>query len=471
VTKLRNILRLVFRRPAAVALLVTGFLLPGGARAAEVFHWSAVDNRVEVDVDGWTLDRLLAEVSASTGWQVYVEPETERRISARFRGLSGGDALGVLLGNLNFALMPQTDGPPRLLVFRTSAVDATKFVKPVTAPTRAAKNAGKPVPNELVVTLNSGASIDELAAKLGAKVTGRIDDLHAYRLEFEDAEAASKARADLAGNSDVASVENNYYLDRPSPASQLAASSSLPFSLKPTVSADSGKIIIGLIDTKVQPLGTTFDAFMLQGLSIDGSPTTSGGQPLHGTSMAEAILRGLDTASNGGTTPVRVLPVDVYGGKETTTTFAVAWGISKAIENGATIINMSLGSEGESSVLRELIRNSSADGVVFLGAAGNTPTTTTTFPAAYTEVTAVTAGDKRGNIASYANRGSFVDVVGPGLTIVQYNGTSWLVSGTSAATAFMSGMTAGTATTTKRTVKQAESIIRSTFAFDPAKAK
>jgi subtilisin family serine protease len=168
---------------------------------------------------------------------------------------------------------------------------------------------------------------------------------------------------------------------------------------------------------------------------------------------------------------VRVLPVDVYGGKETTTTFAVAWGISKAIENGATIINMSLGSEGESSVLRELIRNSSADGVVFLGAAGNTPTTTTTFPAAYTEVTAVTAGDKRGNIASYANRGSFVDVVGPGLTIVQYNGTSWLVSGTSAATAFMSGMTAGTATTTKRTVKQAESIIRSTFAFDPAKAK
>jgi hypothetical protein len=240
VTTLHHLLRFACRRLVIAALLVGSCLLPVVARGAEMFHWSQAENRVEVDVDGWTLDRLLAEVSASTGWQVYVEPETERRISARFRGLSGGDALGVLLGNLNFALMPQTDGPPRLLVFRTSAVDATKFVKPVTAPTRAAKNAGKPVPNELVVTLNSGASIDELAAKLGAKVTGRIDDLHAYRLEFEDAEAASKARADLAGNSDVASVENNYYLDRPSPASQLAASSSLPFSLKPTVSADSG---------------------------------------------------------------------------------------------------------------------------------------------------------------------------------------------------------------------------------------
>ena len=73
------------------------------------------------------------------------------------------------------------------------------------------------------------------------------------------------------------------------------------------------------------------------------------------------------------------------------------------------------------------------------------PVTTPYYPAAYPEVTAVTAGDRRGQIASYANRGDFVDVVAPGSSIINFNGQTWFVSGTSAATAFVTGMAAGMA--------------------------
>ena len=61
---------------------------------------------------------------------------------------------------------------------------------------------------------------------------------------------------------------------------------------------------------------------------------------------------------------------------------------------------------------------------------------------AYPEVIAVTAGTRQGVIAPYANYGSFVDVIAPGSAIVNFNGQSWLVTGTSASTAYASGAAA-----------------------------
>src|SRR6185295_15262896 len=81
----------------------------------------------------------------------------------------------------------------------------------------------------------------------------------------------------------------------------------------------------------------------------------------------------------------------------------------------------------------------------FLAAAGNTPVTSPTYPAANPYVLAVTAGDRYGNIASYANRGDFVDVIAPGSTVVSYAGNSWYVAGTSPATAWATGLAASLA--------------------------
>jgi hypothetical protein len=104
--------------------------------------------------------------------------------------------------------------------------------------------------------------------------------------------------------------------------------------------------------------------------------------------------------------------------------------------------------------------------VLFFGAAGNYPSTANTYPAAYPEVVAVTAGDKKGNIAPYANRGEFVDVIAPGVSVVQFNGQSFLINGTSASTAYVTG-TAAAYRASGKTAAQAESSIRATLAVQP----
>ena len=80
--------------------------------------------------------------------------------------------------------------------------------------------------------------------------------------------------------------------------------------------------------------------------------------------------------------------------------------------------------------------------ILVFASAGNSPTTDPTYPAANPNTIAVTAADWQGNIASYANRGNFVDVKAPGTSRVYYNGQAYMSTGTSTATAFISGQAA-----------------------------
>ncbi|HTI70690.1 MAG TPA: S8 family serine peptidase, partial [Candidatus Limnocylindria bacterium] len=169
---------------------------------------------------------------------------------------------------------------------------------------------------------------------------------------------------------------------------------------------------------------------------------SAGGQLGHGSAMAETILRTVAALEKGNSSTVKILPVDVYGCSETSTTFNVAKGIETAVKGGANVINLSLGGSGDSALLQELIHSITAQGALVFAAAGNTPVTTPTYPAAYTDVLAVTAASAPGQIAPYANRGSFIDLMAPGTSYVPYNNQMWAVSGTSPATAVASGAAA-----------------------------
>ena len=63
------------------------------------------------------------------------------------------------------------------------------------------------IPDELIVTMKNGKSIDDLAKKLGAKVIGKSDGLHSGRPKFENEDAANAARDALRTNEDVSSTE------------------------------------------------------------------------------------------------------------------------------------------------------------------------------------------------------------------------------------------------------------------------
>jgi len=449
-----------FRRWIYFAVLGSTLLAANvRAAAAEMLNWNTNQNRVSADIESVPVARLLGGIARHTGWQVYLEPNLTHNVSTKFQNLSSGEALRMLLGDLNFALVPETNGPTHLYVFKTSMGKATQFIRPEDLVSKISRS-GK-IPNELVVTVKPGVKIDGLDCLQDAKVTGKIDALNTYRIQFKDEAAAKTGRDCLANNSDVASVESNYSMEQPD-LPQGVGNASPQFNLTPKANDGSCQVVIGLIDTKIGSLGNNLDQFVLPSVSVAGGDCASS-QLTHGTAMADTILRGVQ-ANTGGKTSVKILPVDVYGCNETTSTFDVATGIYQAIQKGnANVINLSLGGQGDSEFLHTLIQNATKQGVVFFAAAGNQPVTTPTYPAAYPEVEAVTAGSGQGQIADYANRGSFVDLMLPGTSIVPYDGQSWAVTGTSTATAYASGIAAGIADAGHNCPGQAISTVQSKF--------
>src|SRR5690242_3158263 len=210
---MRTTLQRWFNPVLVTALL--GFTAETFVRAADSLNWHARQNEVDAQIESWPLPKVLESIASATGWQIYVEPDTHYTVTTRFRKLKPADALKRLLGELNFALLPQTNGPAKLFIYRSSVHEATQLIH--VARRQGTDPAGKPIPNELVVRLKPGAreNIDALARRLGAKVAGRIDGLNAYRLQFDDAAAAQTARAQLENDTDVASIENNYSVAPP----------------------------------------------------------------------------------------------------------------------------------------------------------------------------------------------------------------------------------------------------------------
>jgi hypothetical protein len=126
-------------------------------------------------------------------------------------------------------------------------------------------------------------------------------------------------------------------------------------------------------------------------------------------------------------------------------------GVLAAINAGANPISLSLGGTGDSTMLGSLIEEGIQKGIVFVAAAGNTPGEGDVYPASYPGVVSVTASTQTVNgpitgttggstqLASYANDPPGTQVIAPGTSLVQWNGQTWEVQGTSPATASTAG--------------------------------
>jgi thermitase len=348
----------------------------------------------------------------------------------------------MLFGDLNFALVPQTNAAPHLYVFTTKMQNATQRVRAPRSVT------ARHVPDELLLKLKPGVDINALAKALGAKVIGHDAKLGIYRLQFADAAATDAALAQLQTDPDVEAVDYNYVYDPP-PTPQAIANAPvgpLSLTLDPSTPNDPCSPVVGLIDTSVQSLGSQLDPFMLKPISVVGDVATSSTDITHGTAMAQTVLRGVsqqNTSGSPGGSKVRVLSVVVYDSSETTTSWNVALGVQAAVDNGATVLNLSLGGTADSAILDNVIQQALAQGIPVFAAAGNQPVNTPTYPAAIPGVNAVTALGSPGQLASYANYGSFVDMALPGTSVVYLGSQAYVVQGTSASTAYATGVAAG----------------------------
>jgi hypothetical protein len=437
--------------------------------AEDSLVWRANRSQVDAEINSWPLSKVLESISSATGWQIYVEPDTDYTVTSRFRKLKPSDALRRLLGELNFALLPQSNGPTRLFVYRNSVHDATQLIR-VAMP--APDTAKKILPNELIVRLKPGAkeSIEALAKRLGAKVIGRIDGLNAYRLQFDDADAARNGRVNLENNDDVASVENNFALAGPGQLQPLAMNLPPPPSFKLAPPNSSDKLIVAVVDTPVQSSGAPWADYLLSGLSLAGQSNPDPNEVTHGTAMMDTLWATLGkTLHDPASASLAFLPVDVYGNSGTTTMFDVANGIVQAVNKGAKIINLSLGGYGGSPFLDDILAQAHDQGILLVASAGNDGGTAATIPASNPNVLAVTSGTRNGDIASYANRGDFVDLIAPGTSVIVYNGQAFLVTGTSTAAANASGAAAALTINNKQTPLEASAQITKLPGFAPIK--
>ncbi len=84
---------------------------------------------------------------------------------------------------------------------------------------------------------------------------------------------------------------------------------------------------------------------------------------------------------------------------------------------GVDIINLSL-TGPKDPVIAKVIAEMSKNGIIFVAAAGNGgPAAKPSYPAAYPQVIAVTAVNRKSRGYRYANRGSYIDIAAPGVDI------------------------------------------------------
>ncbi|MEZ4319074.1 MAG: S8 family peptidase [Myxococcota bacterium] len=177
-----------------------------------------------------------------------------------------------------------------------------------------------------------------------------------------------------------------------------------------------GSTTVAVLDTGVATYGEDTPVHLLAGWDFagnDADPTDVGG---HGTHVAGTIAQATDNGRGvAGVSPdVNVLPVRVLGDNGSGSSFWVAQGIVYAVDNGADVINMSLGSAWGSSAEQQAIAYAQQNGVVVVAASGNEARGSIGYPAAYDWVIAVGAVGADGSVASYSNGGAGLDVVAPG---------------------------------------------------------
>ena len=156
-----------------------------------------------------------------------------------------------------------------------------------------------------------------------------------------------------------------------------------------------------------------------------------------GNSVGIAGVAGLP----GGARLMTVKVLDQYGNGWYSD---IARGIVYAVDNGARVLNLSLGGTTESQALQDAVDYAYAHGALVVAATGNTGGPVL-YPAACDRVVGVAATDRGDARASFSNRGPQVDLAAPGVDVYStWPGLSgyYTKSGTSMATPHVAGVAA-----------------------------
>jgi subtilisin family serine protease len=207
------------------------------------------------------------------------------------------------------------------------------------------------------------------------------------------------------------------------------------------------KVKIGVIDTAAD---LTHPAFRAQKI-LHKAFIPDGRSPAadwHGTGVLSLLAGRADSGTPGLAPEAIYHAASIFylseDGDSVTDTVSLLRALDWMDESGVRLVNMSF-SGPQDNLVEKKIESLSAKGIVFTAAAGNDgPAAGPAYPAAYSQVIAVTAVTKELRSYPYANRGDQIDLAAPGTDIwtAWPDGSEGYRSGTSFAAPFVTGVLA-----------------------------
>ena len=160
----------------------------------------------------------------------------------------------------------------------------------------------------------------------------------------------------------------------------------------------------------------------------------------HGTHCLGTV--GASAPSIGVSQGCKLLCGKVLGDSGSGGDGGIANGIDWAVDRGAEVISMSLGSSSPSPTIQAACKRAADAGVWVIAAAGNEGRQGVGYPGGFPECISVAAVDRNFQVASFSSRGDKLDCSGPGVDIVSCKpgGGYQSMSGTSMATPFIAGV-------------------------------
>ncbi|NJM39035.1 MAG: S8 family serine peptidase [Akkermansiaceae bacterium] len=275
------------------------------------------------------------------------------------------------------------------------------------------------------------------------KLLGRIDALHALRVGFsnlDDFESLLSGKEELSLIFPVAIPDPG---DGTAQPGAVALGDGLLDWLGITEDHTAwGKgVKIAILDTGVAAhaaFGTS-----ISGVNLVSPPSDIAQQNGHGTAVASMII-GRGNQTPGVAPSAEIFSYRIADDAGRSDSFLLAEGIIAAIDGGAQLINISLGSQGDSALVRNAIAYARKAGAVIVAATGNNGLNRISYPAANEGVIAVGAVDAEGNHLDFSNTGQQISVSAPGFGInAAFPGNKAAsVSGTSFSSPIFTGVVA-----------------------------
>lgn len=270
-------------------------------------------------------------------------------------------------------------------------------------------------------------------------------------MQFDSAENAQNAYDEMQGWDQIRSVEFDSLINAAEDTDSAAGSSGHLSWGASCIGADEyasyidsidhGQLTLAIVDSGIDPAHPLFESRLTDGYDfIDNDPDPDDGYG-HGTHLA-----GIVADCTPGMADIMIMPVKVLNYNGDGTISLTVSGILYAADNGASVINLSLGGL-HSSYLDNAVKQVIADGAVVVAASGNDGKDidrSLTCPAHIEEVITVGSVNESMLVEKTSNYGKKLDVVAPGEDIRSaYPGGSYITySGTSMAAAHVSACAA-----------------------------